>query len=79
MKLNDFVDGITILRLYFDDPDGYHVEAEHDVFYMHATDRPLTPEDSAKMFALGWFQPSAEEDEGEKSAYDPGEGWAAYT
>lgn len=75
MKLRNFVDGINILRPYYDDPDGYHLGAEHDQFYMYATNRPVSDEDVKKLRELGWFQPDADEDDG----YDPEDGWSAFT
>ena len=78
MKLSNFIDGLSILRPYYTDGDGYHIGAEHDQFYAYATDKPLTPEDQQRMVALGWFQPGygMSEDEGE---YDPDNGWSAFT
>jgi len=82
MKMKNFVDGLNILRPYFDDPDGYHIGSEHDQFYVYQTNHPLTPEDVAKMRALGWFQPDAripDEPEGAEAPYNPEDGWSAYT
>ena len=42
MKLNNLIEGLTILNRYYDKPDGYHTCAEHDMFYAGPTDRPLS-------------------------------------
>lgn len=73
MNLKAFVDGINILRPFFNDPDGYHIGAEHDQFYMYATDKPLPPEEVSKMRELGWFQPDSDDE------YEPSDGWSAFT
>ena len=75
MKLSDFIDGLTILRPYYNDSDGYHIGAEHDQFFAYMTDRPLSDEDVNKMRELGWFQP----DTGEGNGYYPEDGWSAFT
>lgn len=75
MKLSNFVSGLEILRPYFNDPDGFHIGAEHDQFFVYATDRPVAEDDVTRLRALGWFQP-----EGEDGApYDPADGWSAFT
>jgi hypothetical protein len=80
MKLNDFIAGLQILQGYFDTPDKYCIGAEHDIFYVYSTDKPLSPEDVAKLVQLGWHQEEAVTD-GEFTAenYDPEESWSAYT
>jgi hypothetical protein len=78
MKLSELLQGIQILSTYYDDPDGYHVGAEHDVLYLYATDRPLSAEHVARMLALGWFQESGATDD-EPEAYDAEEGWQSFT
>lgn len=75
MKLSDFIEGLTILRPYYSDPDGYHIGAEHDQFYAYATDKPLSSANVVRMRELGWFQPEADED----GPYQPSEGWSAFT
>lgn len=72
MTLNNFLAGIDIVRPYYDDPDGHHIAAEHDIFYLYATSRPMSEEDVKGMRVLGWFQ------EGIGDVYDPNEGWAAF-
>ena len=81
MKLSNFIDGLNTLHPYFDDPDGYHIGAEHDQFYVYQTNKPLSDADVKKMQALGWFQPEVDYDGGENStpAYDPEDGWSAFT
>lgn len=76
MKLSNFIEGLTILRPYYSDPDGYHIGAEHDQFFAYATDRPLSDEDLNKMRGFGWFQPDVEDND---SIYYPEEGWSAFT
>lgn len=76
MKIQNFIDGVQILRTHFIDPDGYMLAAEHDIIYVYATDRELAPDDVKRLRALGWFQEGASDDE---PVYDPGEPWAAFT
>ncbi len=75
MRLGNFREGLEILTRYFNDPDGYHIGAEHDQIYIYATNRPLSEEDVAKMVELGWFQDELPED----APYDPEEGWSVFT
>ena len=81
MRLDKFRDGLSILALYYDKPEGFQGGCEHDQFYAYATDRPLSPDDVEKMAALGWFQEGAytgeDEDWGPKH-YDAKESWTAY-
>lgn len=77
MKLSDLIDGLEILRLYFDNPNGYHVGAEHDQFYVFATNKPVSASDVARLAELGWFQPDCGWNGPE--SYDPAEGWSVYT
>lgn len=78
MKLSELAQAVQIMSTYYDDPDGYHVAAEHDQIFLYATDRPLTAEDVARMLALGWFQESGATDD-EPEAYDAEEGWQHFT
>lgn len=81
MNLSEILGGIETLRPFYEKPDGFHVGAEHDVVYLYATDKPLTPEAVAKMVEFGWFQEGAEYDprDGFKAEnYDPSESWTAY-
>lgn len=55
--------------------DGFHIGAEHDQFYVYATDTPLEPDEVKQLVEWGWFQPELEDD----APYDPEEGWSAWT
>jgi hypothetical protein len=82
MKTKDIIEGLTILERYRDKPDGYNCDAEHDVLYAYATDRPVEQPDLARLIELGWFQEvEYDEDDGEFTAnvYDPEEAWACFT
>jgi hypothetical protein len=48
------IEGMTILLPYYDNPNGYHSGAEHDVLYMYETDKPVSDEDKVKLEELGW-------------------------
>jgi len=81
MKLSEFLEGLTILKPHYKGGDGFHLGAEHDVFYAYATDTPLTTSEVERMVELGWFQEEAiVDDDGEFKAanYIPEEGWQAY-
>lgn len=81
MKLNDIIEGLIILRPYYESGgNGYYNGAEHDQFFSHATDRPLSVEDVEQMHYLGWFQPEVDDDgDGSSGPYDPEEGWSFFT
>jgi hypothetical protein len=55
MKLSSLIEGAQILSAYFDDPDGFHVGAEHDQIFIYATDRPVSEKDRARLGELRWF------------------------
>ncbi len=74
MGLSDFIQGLQLLAPYFDETNGRHIDAEHDQFYVSATDRPLPVETVAQMIGLGWFQLNQSDD-----SYDPQENWSAFT
>lgn len=79
MNMSNFRAGLEILSRYHDKE--FHGGAEHDQFYVYATDRPVTPEDVAKLVELGWFQEEADTGTDEDFAakhYDPEEAWSAY-
>lgn len=79
-QLKEFVDGLLILKNYYDKPDGYHLGAEHDIIYVYSTDKPL-PENLVKeLIDLGFHQEEIDTDGGdfEVKHYDPEEGWAFY-
>lgn len=82
MTWTEFRGGLEILSGYYDNQNGYHVGAEHDIFYAYPTDKPLSQPDLVKLIKLGWFQPEVPEDgdgEFKPEQYDPTEGWAAFT
>ncbi len=78
MQLNNLIEGLTILRPYYDDPNGHHIGAERDQFFAYATDRPLLPKpDFEKMLGLGWFQTTVG---GEPDVtYESATGWSCFT
>jgi hypothetical protein len=73
MQLKDFMAGLEILKPYYDEP-GYALGAEHDIIYLYATARPLTPEDVARLRELGWFQEGVGDER-----YSPDDSWAVFT
>ena len=81
MNLNELITGLTILRAHYDQPDGYHLSAEHDEIFLDATQTPLSPEGVQKMIDAGWFQElhDSHEDDFAVVDYDPQEGWKGYT
>jgi len=77
MRLNNFIEGLTTLLPYYDDPNGHHIGAERDQIFAYATDRPLPGPDFAKMLGLGWFQTTFG---GEPNmTYEPSTGWSCFT
>jgi hypothetical protein len=81
MKTKDFMEGLHILHTYYNNPDGYHLRAEHDTIYIYATDTEITEEDVEHLCYLGFIQEDVELEAGEEFApanYDPDEGWVAY-
>ena len=56
MNIAEFLEGVTLLRPYYDNPDDYHIGAEHDVIYVYATDKPLPEGVVKKLCELGWSQ-----------------------
>lgn len=80
MKLNNFIDGLLILRPHFKNGgDSYCIGSEHDQFYVYQTDTPLTEDEVAKMRALEWFQPDPNDDDDNPRPYDPEDEWSAFT
>lgn len=73
MKLKEFIIGLDIIKTYYDDQCGYHLGAEHDQFYLYATDRPITPLHLEVLKELGWFQPEQDD-----NGYDILNGWSAH-
>lgn len=79
MKLQDFIAGLQILQAHYNG-DGYHIGAEHDIFYCYKTDIPLSPANVKRMDELGWHQEEAVVDgQWKPENYDPEESWSAYT
>lgn len=76
MKIDNFMEGLRILRPYFNS-DKYCIGAEHDQFYVYATDRPVSTEDVTRLVELGWFQPECGFEKPED--YEPTEGWSVFT
>jgi hypothetical protein len=81
MKLGKFIQGLDVLRNFYDNPNGYHLGAEHDQIYVYATDSPLPAESVKFLVELGWFQPGVnigEDDDFKAEHYVPDEGWSVY-
>jgi hypothetical protein len=80
MNMKNFREGLAILAAYFDKPDGLHGAAEHDLFYVYPTDRPVSPGDVQKLIELHWFQEDADKGDDEDFAakhYDAELPWTA--
>lgn len=63
MKMSSLIQGLSILSDYFDE-DGYRTCAEHDILFVNETDRPVGPNDEARLKTLGWIKTNS--------------GWEAY-
>lgn len=72
MKLSDFIFGLNILKMYFEGQCGYHIGAEHDQFFVYATQYPVSSHDVVTLRELGWFQPDSMEE------YDHASSWSAW-
>jgi len=82
MELDKFIEGLQTLQPYYDKPNGFHIGAEHDIFYAYPTDKPLPKEAIDKMIELGWHQPEVDmgdDKDFEAKHYDAKEGWAIFT
>lgn len=77
MRLNDFLQGITILQKYYNNPNGFHLGADHDVIYLYGTDSPLTEEDFKRLTDLGWTQFGWVNTDNDYSLYNAEESWVA--
>lgn len=80
MGLKNLLDGIEILRKYYNNPDGYNMAAEHDIFYMYSTDRPIINDDLMTLISLDWIQEENVDENGDFTIenYSSDEGWAFY-
>lgn len=82
MNLKGMVNAISIAREFYEQPDGYHLNAEHDQIWLAPTDRPMPPDAVAAMIAAGWHQEHGERDYGKDmtvSDYRADESWTCYT
>jgi len=82
MGLNNLIEGLEILRLYYKNPNGYHIGSEHDTIYMYVTNVPLIAVHIQAMIDNGWVQNVSRSSECGKmvvSDYDPEESWVFYT
>lgn len=68
----NIIEGMQILLTYQDNQNDFHTGADHEVIYMYATDRPVSPEDLEKLAALGWHQ------ECEDDGYNKDEHWYVF-
>jgi hypothetical protein len=71
MKIDNFIEGLQILRPYY--TSSYVLGTEHDVFFAYVTEERLPEAATNRLFELGWFQPDVGD-----GPYDPEQGWAAY-
>lgn len=82
MRTREIIEGLQTLMPFYDNQDGFHNGAEHDVFYAYATDKPLTDDALSKMIELGWHQEHDGRDYEEdftQTDYRPDESWVCYT
>lgn len=86
MTINQLINGAAIFKKYFEDPDGYHIAAEHDQIFVYPTDFPISGEDLFELRKGGWFQEDVHSDEDDPSSiegclhtYAPREGWSHFT
>jgi hypothetical protein len=78
MNIKDFKDGLEILIKYYDNQEGFHLGAEHDIFYMYPTDNPVSDSDVELLRNLGWHQEDCEYDGDGKFIYDVDNAWGAF-
>lgn len=62
METKNIIKGLQTLMPYYDNPDGYHTGADHDVIYALETKRPLSKNDLEIMITLGWHQENNDRD-----------------
>ena len=80
MTTKDFIEGLQIFNEYFD-KHSYNFGAEHDQFFVYATDRPITMVDLQRLIELDWSQSQvewADEDQFSIQDYDEDEGWSVW-
>ena len=78
MNLANFLEGVAIIKPFYNDQDGFHLGAEHDQIYLYATDKPMDDATVARLRELGWFQDEAENDADGKPIYDPSSRWSVF-
>lgn len=54
MTTQKLIEGLQILLPYYDNQDGYHCSAGHDVLYALKTDKPLPQEALDRLEELNW-------------------------
>ena len=82
MDLNTLHESLELLKPYYSKGlKSAFIEGYHDEIYLDATDIPLSQEDIAKMFDLGWDQNSSvyDEETDTYSGYDVDEPWHTFT
>ena len=73
MLLNDILTGIDIIKNHYAQPNWFHMEADHDKIFMHATDEPILLANVERLHQLGWCQLGLEQPD-----YDPLDHWIAH-
>lgn len=74
MNLANFLEGVAIIKSFYNDQGGFHLGAEHDQIYLYATDKPMDDASVAKLIELGWFQDDAEDED----VYNPEGSWSVF-
>lgn len=54
--LTKFMKGLEILSKYYDNPDGFHLGADHDVIYLYRPEREISDDDRVALEKLGFAQ-----------------------
>lgn len=82
MNLKGMLAGILTAQPYYEKPDGYHLNAEHDQIWLAATDKMMDAPDVQKMLEAGWHQEHDGRDYGKDMTvadYRSDESWTCYT
>ena len=82
MTTRALIKGLQTLLPFYDNQDGYHTGAEHDVIYGDPTNKPLSDKAIEIMISLGWHQEYDGRDydkDFSKENYREDEGWQFYT